>query len=296
MKIQGTLIEETYAEAFRMYCSRLVVTANDAHWASVAATSFAGYGTSIVGCDAEVGLEREVAAGRTPDSRPGAALLVFHPSLDKLAAAVADRAGQCLLTCPTTALYDGLPEARDRIRLGSHVRFFGDRLERRRTVGGRKYWRIPVMDGEFLIEDSAGVLRGVGGGNFIIQGCTPEDALRSASRAVAAVAACPGVITPFPGGIVRSGSKVGSRYSNLKASTNEPFCPTVRSRVPGSRLHPDAACVYEIVIDGLDTESVTAALRAGILAAVGPGVPVITAGNYGGRLGRLRFHLEEVLS
>jgi formylmethanofuran--tetrahydromethanopterin N-formyltransferase len=295
MVIGSTRIVDTFAEAFRLRFARLVVTAHDAHWLAAAVQSICGYGTSVIGCDAEVGQERLLPAGETPDGRPGAAVMLFAFSTESLARAVANRTAQCLLTCPTTAVFDGLPAAAERVPLGGHVRFFGDGFEKSRILDGREYWRVPVMDGEFLIEKTAGVDKGVGGGNFLVEGETLEVALAAVRRAVTAIAKLPGVITPFPGGAVRSGSKVGSTYSALRASTNEAFCPALVGRV-ATELHPDVSACIEVVIDGEDEAAVSRAMAAGIRAAAGSGIPEIAAGHYGGKLGKFHFRLHDVLA
>ena len=294
MHIDTTLILDTFAEAFRLRFARLLVTAHDGHWLDAAIRATCGYGTSVIGCDAEVGVERRIAADDTPDGRPGASIMLFGFSTEALAKAVANRTSQCLLTCPTTAVFDGLPSESERVPLGSHVRFFGDGREKTKVIEGRRFWRIPVMDGEFLVEETAGVAKGIGGGNFVVQGRSLEAALAAARRAVAAIEPLPGTITPFPGGVVRSGSKVGSRYESLRASTNEAFCPGLVGREPSS-LHPDATCCLEIVIDGTHEEAVAAAMAVGIRAAVGPKIPAISAGNYGGKLGKFHFQLHQVV-
>ncbi len=294
MNIGETLIEDTFAEAFRMRYCRAILTAVDEYWLQTAAGEMTGYAASVIGCDAEAGVERTLTAEETPDGRPGAAVLLFGFSTEGLAKAVPNRIGQCVMTCPTTAVFDGLAQAEEKIPLGKHLRFFGDGFQKSKLIAGRRYWRIPVMDGEFLVEESLGVGKGVGGGNIILQAVDAATALAAARRAVDALAAVPGVITPFPGGVVRSGSKVGSRYKKLRASTNDAYCPTLRGRTE-SRLHPEAHCAYEIVIDGADEPSVAAATAAAIRAAAGPGVLQIGAGNYGGKLGKFHFHLHQVL-
>jgi formylmethanofuran--tetrahydromethanopterin N-formyltransferase len=293
MHLGPTLIVDTFAEAFRMRFARIVVTAIDEHWLDCALREFCGYGASVIGCDAEVGVERRVPADETPDGRAGAAVLAFGFSVDALAKAVPNRTGQCLLTCPTTAVFNGLPDAEDVVPLGKQLRFFGDGFQKSKMVADRRFWRIPVMDGEFLVEEHIGVAKGVAGGNIILQGVTQEAALAAARRAVDAVAPLPGVITPFPGGVVRSGSKVGSKYKALRASTNEAFCPTLRGRVE-THLVDGAEAAYEIVINGVDEQMVAGAMRAAIHAAVGDGLLAIGAGNYGGKLGKFHFHLHEV--
>jgi formylmethanofuran--tetrahydromethanopterin N-formyltransferase len=295
MHIGTTLVVDTFAEAFRLRFARLLVTAHDDHWLDAAIRAACGYGTSVIGCDAEVGVERRIAANDTPDGRPGAAILLFAFSTEALAKAVANRTSQCLLTCPTTAVYDGLPSESERVPLGGHVRFFGDGREKTKVIEGRRYWRIPVMDGEFLVEETAGVAKGIGGGNIIVQGRSLEAALDAARRAVAAIEPVPGTITPFPGGVVRSGSKVGSIYESLRASTNEAFCPSLVGRDPTS-LHADATACLEIVIDGSTEQAVATAMAAGIRAASGDDVPAISAGNYGGALGKFHFYLRQILA
>ncbi len=295
VKIGSTTIDDTFAEAFTTRYARLVVTAHDDHWLGAAVNEFTGNATSIIACDAEIGLEQHLEPDATPDGRPGAALLVFGFSTDGLAAVLAGRTGQCLLTCPTTAVFDGLGEASERVPLGGHLRYFGDGHQKSKRLADRRYWRLPVMDGEFLVEDSAGVEKGIAGGNIILQAESLETALAAARRVSDRLAEQPGVITPFPGGVVRSGSKVGSKYAKLKASTNDAFCPTLRGRVK-TLLHDGVNAAYEIVIDGVDTASIAAAMTAAMTAAAGEGVIAISAGNYGGKLGKHHFKLHELAS
>ncbi len=295
LTINGTPIADTFAEAFPMTAARVVVTAATPGWALTAGRTATGYASSVIGCDAEAGIERELPPDETPDGRPGVSLLLFGFSRDKLQQAVVNRVGQCLLTCPTTAVYNGLPVVPDKaIRVGGLLRFFGDGHQVSKRFAGRRYWRVPVMDGEFLCEDRFGTVKGVAGGNFLILAADQAAALRAAEAAAAAIAGVPGVITPFPGGVVRSGSKVGSKYKKLRASTNDAYCPSLRGRV-ASELPEGCNAVYEIVIDGLDLPAVEAATRAGVRAACGPGVLGISAGNYGGKLGPFHLHLHALL-
>lgn len=295
MKIGPTSIEDTFAEAFGMRFTRLVVTAADEYWLDAAVREFTGYSASVIACDAETGLESHLPATETPDGRPGASLLIFGFSSDAVAKAVSNRTGQCLMTCPTTSVFNGLPAADQHIPLGKHIRFFGDGYQKSKQIDGRRYWRIPVMDGEFLVDDRIGVGKGVAGGNIIIQGTDQPTTLAAARRASDTIQATPGVIAPFPGGVVRSGSKVGSRYKALPASTYDAFCPTLRGRVE-TRLHPDANCAYEIVTDGESEAAVGQAMADAMQAAAGDGVIAITAGNYGGKLGKFHFHLHQLVA
>lgn len=294
MKLGSTFVDDTFAEAFGMSYTRLVVTAHDEYWLEAAVREATGYSSSVIACDAEAGIERRLPVGQTPDGRPGAAILIFGFSQDALAKAVPNRTGQCLMTCPSTAVFDGLPAAEKRIPLGKHLRFFGDGYQKSKLVDGRRFWRVPVMDGEFLVQEDLGVAKGVGGGNIILQTVTRQAGLAAARRAVEAVASVEGVIAPFPGGVARSGSKVGSRYKGLPASTADPFCPTLRGRVE-SKLHPEANCAYEVVIDGVSEQAVGAAMAAAMRAAAADDVLAISAGNYGGKLGKFHFPLRELL-
>ena len=295
MNVGPTIIQDTFAEAFSMRCARLIVTAADDHWLAAALAEATGYASSVIACDVEAAVERRLAAGQTPDGRGGAAILFFGFSAEALGKALAARTGQCLMTCPTTAVFDGLREAAERVALGRHLRFFGDGYQKSKLLGERRYWRIPVMDGEFLVEETAGIEKGIAGGNLILQGREQTATLAAARRAVESIAAAPGVITPFPGGVVRSGSKVGSRYKALKASTAHAYCPTLRGRTQ-TLLHPDANCCYEIVINGTSREAIADAMRRAMHAAAGDDLVAITAGNYGGKLGKHHFHLHALLS
>ncbi len=294
MQIGPTFVQDTFAEAFGMSYTRLVITACDDHWLGAAVGEATGYASSVISCDTEAGLERRVSQVETPDGRLGTSILMFGFSADALAKAVPNRVGQCVMTCPTTAVFDGLDGIERRIPLGKHIRFFGDGYQKSKLLDGKRYWRIPVMDGEFIVQEDVGVTKGVGGGNIIIQAENQQAGLAAARRAIEALAQIDGVITPFPGGVVRSGSKVGSRYKGLRASTSDPFCPTLRGRVE-SKLPSDANCAYEIVIDGTDEATVGQAMAEAIRAAAGESVVAIGAGNYGGKLGKFHFHLRELL-
>jgi formylmethanofuran--tetrahydromethanopterin N-formyltransferase len=296
LNLNDTAIDDTFAEAFPITAARLIVTADAPELARTAGATATGYATSVIGCDCEAAVERELTPNQTPDGRPGVALLFFAFSRDALQKALVNRVGQCVLTCPTTACYNGLPVDPARsIRLGGNLRFFGDGWQMSKKLEGRRYWRMPVMDGEFVCEDVFGTVKGVAGGNLLLLADTPANGLAAAAAAADAMRSVPGVALPFPGGVVRSGSKVGSRYKKLKASTNDAFCPTLRGVVK-SELPAGVGCVYELVVDGVDLASVEAAMRAGLHAVAGrPGVVRISAGNYGGKLGPFHIRLHALL-
>ena len=294
MEINGVTIDDTYAEAFPTWVCRIIITAVSTEWAKKAATEATGFATSAIGCPCEAGIERVLAAGETPDKRPGVSILICA-SKKKLKEQVVERLAECVLTAPTTAVFNGITDAEEKIPVKLH--FFGDGHEYQKEVGGRKCWVIPIMNGEYVGEEEFGIVKGVAGGNFFIMGETQMAALTAAEKAVAAIDAVPGVITSFPGGVVASGSKVGSlKYKFMPASTNEKYCPTLREKVPDSKVPAGVSTVYEIVIDGVDEKSVAAAMAAGIKAAVTvPGVKFISAGNFGGSLGPFKIELHKIL-
>lgn len=289
-------VVDTFAEAFPMTAARVIVTAESLAWARTAGQSATGYAASVIGCDAEAGIERELTPEETPDGRPGVALLMFAFSRDALEKALVNRVAQCILTCATTACYNGLAgDPGKTLRVGGKLRFFGDGWQVSKLLDGKRYWRMPTMDGEFLCEETFGTTKGVAGGNFLILGASQREALAAAEAAVTAIRQVPGVILPFPGGIVRSGSKVGSKYKGLKASTNDAYCPTLRGMVD-SALPAGVNAVYELVLDGLDLAAVEQATLAGMHAASRcPGVMQLTAGNYGGKLGPFHIHLKQLI-
>ena len=297
LQIDGVDVADTFAEAFPVVGTRLVITAETPQWAQTAATEISGYATSVISCDAEAAIEGPVAAETTPDGRPGVSVLVFAFGREALGKAVPNRVGQCVLTCPTTACYNGVANSpRDKqISVVGQLRFFGDGFQISKMLDGRRLWRVPVMDGEFVCEDRFGTVKSVAGGNLLICAGHPKAALEAAEAAVDAMRQVPDTVLPFPGGIVRSGSKVGSRYKRLVASTNDAYCPTLRTQTE-SALPDEARAAYEIVIDGLSFESVQNAMRVGLHAACQcEGIKLVTAGNYGGKLGKHHFYLRDLI-
>jgi formylmethanofuran--tetrahydromethanopterin N-formyltransferase len=298
MNINGVEIEDTFAEAFGMKATRVLITAHNATWARHAANAMTGFATSVIACGCEAGIERELAPDETPDGRDGVAVLMFAMSTKELIKQLERRVGQCVLTSPTSAVFAGIDEG-EQLPLGKSLRFFGDGFQVSKLIGGKRYWRVPVMDGEFLCQETTGMIKAVGGGNFLVLAESAPQVLTACEEAVAAMRRVPSVIMPFPGGVVRSGSKVGSKYKALMASTNDAFCPTL-SGVTDTQLVDEVGSVLEIVVDGLTDRDVRAAMRAGMQAVCrlgrAGGIRRITAGNYGGKLGQFHFRLHEVLS
>jgi formylmethanofuran--tetrahydromethanopterin N-formyltransferase len=293
MLINGVEIEDTFAEAFKMRAARVIITAVNEHWALTAAQVATGFATSVIACGCEAGIEGVIPADETPDGRPGVSILVFTMGPKGMEDQLMRRVGQCIMTCPTTACFNGL-ESEEKVKVGGTLRYFGDGFQISKLLGGRRFWRIPVMEGEFLVEESFGVVKAIGGGNFLILGESAGVTLAASERAVEAMEKVKGVVMPFPGGIVRSGSKTTSQYKFLRASTNTAYCPTIR-RQTESALPEGVNSVLEIVIDGLYEASIEQAMRVGIQAACIPGIVRISAGNYGGTLGQFHFHLYQIL-
>ena len=299
LTINGVAIDDTFAEAFDMRATALVITAPTARWAAQAAVTMTGFATSVIGCGCEAAIESARSSRETPDGRPGVRVLMFAVSTAELQRQLQNRVGQCVLTSPGSACYAGIEAGDDKLKLGDAIRFFGDGWQIAKRLGARRYWRVPVMDGEFLCEATTWLTKkAVGGGNLIIMGESPAKTLAAAEAAAKAMREVAGVIMPFPGGIARSGSKVGSKYKGASASTNDRYCPTLKGAVD-SDLTPEIASVLEIVIDGLTSEAVAEAMRAGLAAIVklGPekGAVRVGAGNYGGKLGRHHYHLKDLI-
>ena len=294
---KDTLIEDTFAEMFPLWAGRILITADSERWALTAAEVATGLATSIIMAPAEAGIEGTVSADKTPDNRVGVLIQIYARDRFELRNQMILRVGQCIMTCPTTSAFDAMPNAKRKLKIGKSIRLFGDGFQRKGLVGNRKVWRIPVMEGEFIVENAFGAAKVIAGGNFLIFAKDKSSGLKAAEEAVNAIEnKASEVILPFPGGVCRSGSKAGSLKYKLKASTNHPFCPRLRKLVSDSQLPENVNCVYEIVINGLTLEAVKRAMGEGIKAAVSvPGVVKISAGNYGGRLGPYKAFLKEVL-
>ena len=296
-QLNGVEIEDTFAEMFPMWVGRVLITAENEKWVLTAANVATGFASSIIMSPAEAGVEGLVPPEETPDGRIGALIQIYHRTRAALKNQMVLRIGQCIMTCPTTAAFDGLPDAKRKLKVGRSIRLFGDGFQRKDMVRDRKVWKIPVMEGVFIVEDTFGTAQAIAGGNFLILAENRSAGLKAAEEAVNAIKNnVRGVILPFPGGVCRAGSKAGSLKYKLKASTNHPYCPVIRKLIPESKVPKNVKSVYEIVINGLNLDSVKQAMAEGIKAAVKvPGVVKISAGNYGGRLGPYKAYLKEVL-
>ncbi|MCP8323393.1 MAG: formylmethanofuran--tetrahydromethanopterin N-formyltransferase [Candidatus Methylarchaceae archaeon HK02M2] len=290
-------IEDTFAEAFPMIACRLLITAENEEWALISAKTATGFASSIIASPAEAGVEGTlVPPEKTPDGRPGAMIQIYHRTLHELKFQLLSRIGQCILTCPTTAAFNGIQDAKKYTRLGKSLSLFGDGYQKRENMWGRKVWRIPVMEGEFFIEDRFGLKKAVAGGNLLIMAENQKAALQATVDAVDAMGKVEGVVFTFPGGICRSGSKVGSTKYKLPASTNHPFCPAIKDIVPESQVPDNVNSVYELVFNGLTEDLVKKATSECIKAAIKvPGVVKISAVNFGGKLGPFQIKLKESL-
>lgn len=295
-------VEDTYAEGFRSLYAEFLITARDRKWLDHAVNAATGNASSTILCDCEAGIDRYVGPGgdesfQTPDGRPGAIIQLHVPRFRKdrvqaLERSLLVRISQNVLTCPTTRCFN-LLDTEPYYKLGRKIAFFGDHYQSRDERFGRKVWVLPTMGGEFIVDRRFGYSDGVMGGNLWFMATSEDASLEAAERAAAAVLQTPGCITPFPGGIAASGSKAGSSYKFLIASTNHPFCPTLRDKLgEASQVPPGVASIMEIIINGRSLEAVAAATYAAIAAArPTSGLLKISAGNYGGRLGKSFIHL-----
>jgi len=296
MIINGIKIENTFAEAFPMKAVRLIITADSKYWLKQAVNNMTGFATSVIACGCEAGIEKEIRSSETPDGRSGIAVLLFAMDSKGLAKQVLRRVGQCILTSPTTACFSGL-ESDEKIDLGNAIRYFGDGFQVSKKINDKKIWRIPVMEGEFVFEDKTSITNGIGGGNILIIGDSNQEVLKSAEAAVKEMRKVNNIILPFPGGIVRSGSKVGSKYKSLIASTNDAYCPTLKG-ITKTKLSKSNESVLEIVIDGTNEKDISLAMKKGIniiCKKFNKGIKSISAGNYGGKLGPYHFHLRNIM-
>jgi len=289
------IISDTFAEMFALWASRILITAENEKWALIAANVTTGFATSVI-ASAEASIERTVPADETPDKRPGILVQIYSRDRFELKHQLMERIGQCVLTCPTTAAFDGLPGKR-KLSVGKSLRYFGDGFQKKALIGGRKCWRIPVMEGDFIVEDLFGAMETVAGGNFMIFAETQDAGLAAAEKAADAIRAnVTDVIMPFPGGVCRAGSKAGSLKYKLKASTNHIYCPKLRTLIPDSVVPENVNSVYEVVVNGLTLDAVKNAMREGVTAAASThGVVKISAGNYGGKLGPFKAYLKDAI-
>jgi formylmethanofuran--tetrahydromethanopterin N-formyltransferase len=289
-------IVDTFAEMFGLWAGRVLITAQNEKWAQTAASLTTGFATSVIEATAEAAIERMVPADQTPDKRPGILIQIYNRDRFELKRQLMDRIGQCTLTCPTTSAFNGLTGKRT-LNVGSSLRYFGDGFQKKTMVGGRKCWKIPVMEGNFIVEDGFGAMEAVAGGNFMIFAENQQAGLVAAEKAADAIRAnAPDVIMQFPGGICRAGSKAGSLKYKLKASTNHPYCPSIRALIPDTVVPENVTCVYEIVMNGLTLDAVKNGMKQGVTAAAAvPGVVKISSGNYGGKLGPFKAYLKDAI-
>lgn len=287
-------IENTFAEAFEAWYSRVLITAINKKWAEIAAREACGYATSLIGCDAEAGIDTFLSPKETPDGRYGCVIQIWSNTKEGVEKSLLNRIGQCVLTCPTTRVWN-FTESEDKYDLGYRLKYYGDGYEKEKEFRGRKIIEIPIMMGEFIIEKEVGIAKGVAGGNFIILAESEEAALKAGELAVKKISEIRGVITPFPGGVCSAGSKIGSRrYKFMVASTNEIYCPTLSNIVENSKVK-DTKAALEVVINGITRERVEEAMRKGIKECLHvEGVRRISAGNYGGKLGKIHIHLRNI--
>lgn len=296
MEINGVPIEDTFAEAFGMHMNRTIITAYDLDWARTTALETTGFGTSVIMAPSEAGIEYILSPDETPDGRPGVRVIFATGKKDALEYQLLARIGQCILTSPTASAFDDTPNPKNKFVIGKKLSLFGDGYQiKKGPIDGRVLWLIPRMSGTCVLQNEFGRVKGVAGGNIIYCCEDVESGMTSGKAAVKAIEGVEGAYTPFPGGLVGSGSKPGSKYKVLFASTNEKFCPTLRAMVPDTEIPKGSEFVQEIVINGLTEEVVAQATKVAIEEVCKhSGITKITAGNYGGKLGKFQIHLHKL--
>ena len=306
MKINHVEIDETFAEGFKLYGSRILITADSKELAKTAAICATGYATSTIHCDCEAGIDEFYDPEDTPDNRPGVSVIFCVQGKDKADAVLLNRISQCILTSATSACFDWLPEdsiseKTFEVKTGFKLKFFGDGFEEKEEVvwNGKTIpmWKIPMMDGYFRVQSTFKVTKIVAGGNFMVYSTSPTEIISACQSAVLKMNEIEGIVLPFPGGFVRSPSKFGSKYKFLDASINQPLIPLLRDKVLDSIAPEQAITGYEFVINGFSEDRVRTAIKVGIQElCTNDNVIKITAGNYGGKLGKIKFDLKEILS
>ena len=296
MEINGVPIDDTFAEAFSMHMNRTIITAYDEDWARITALETTGFGTSVIMTPSEAGIEYMLKPDETPDGRPGARVIFATGGKKGIQEQLLARLGQCVLTSPTACAYDDTPNVKELYPVGKMIAMFGDGHQvKKGPIDGRILWMLPRMSGTFTIQENFGRTKGVAGGNIIYFCKDVESGMTSGKAGVKAIEGVEGAYTPFPGGLVGSGSKPSSRYKALLASTNERYCPTMKGIVPDTYVPEDSDFVVEIVINGLSEKDVAEATKAAILEVCKhKGVIRISAGNFGGALGKYKVHLHEL--
>ena len=296
MRLAEAEVVDTFAEAFPMWAARIVITAETSGWADTAARSLTGFATSVIGCKCEAGIERELDPSETPDGRPGVNALLFAPDRDGLAKRLVERVGQTVLTCPTTACFSGL-EGEETVDVGGQLRFFGDGYQASKMLDGRRYWRVPVMEGEFLVQERFAVAEGVAGGNIIMLGRDSASALRAAEAAAAAMRAVRDVITAVPGGDRpqrQQGRLALQRVDGLDQRRAVPDAAGAGARHQGAGGRQLGVRDRHRRADG--RSAVSEAMAVGLEAAARSGASQVTAGNYGGDLGPYHIALKDLVA
>lgn len=291
-------LDDTFAEMFPLWVGRILITAKNKKWALTAANVATGFATSVIMAPAEAAIERFVPPEQTPDNRLGVLIQIYNRNRFELKNQLIQRIGQCIMTCPTTAAFNGLDDTKRKLKVGRSLRYFGDGFEKKAVVGDRKCWKIPVMEGNFIVENRFGAKQGVAGGNILILAKDQQTGLKAAELAADAINNnTTDTIMPFPGGICRAGSKAGSLNYKLKASTYHTYCPSLKTIVEDTHIPEEVNSVYEIVMNGLTLEAVNNSMCYAVQAAASTtGVVKISAGNYGGKLGPYKAFLKDALN
>lgn len=295
-------IEDTYAEAFEGIFSRVIVTADDQKTLQKAAEDATATPSIVIG-RVEGGIERWLSEEETPDKRKGAILQFWgginpkkplSDSVQKFETELSYRIRQDILVKPFTAIFDALPKFEEKLDMMERVGHCGDGFEWVEKRYEREMIVVPIMVPDFLIERYIGYALGVMGANFWIMCKTKETVKKSGEKALEAISKVEEVIAPFE--VCSAGSKPETNFPWIGPTTNHPYCPSLKKRLgKESRVPESVNYIPEIVINGISMEAVKKAMKAGIEAVLNvDGVVKVSAGNYGGKLGRYKVYLREL--
>jgi formylmethanofuran--tetrahydromethanopterin N-formyltransferase len=296
-----TTIEDTYCEAFEGLCVQLMITAQDAEFLNRAANAFTALPSTVFG-DAEGGIVRWLAENETIDGRLGAIVQLWVTGTGKKATAkfydqLGRRMRQGILVVPTTAVFNHYPKnIETKFNMMDNVGHCGDGYEWTVKKYNRKLINVPIMMGcDFLIEEELSYAPGVMGGNLWLFCDSINSGVKVGREAVKIIAELDNVCTTFD--VCSAGSKPETNFPEIGPSTNHPYCPTLKDKLPSEefKVLKGTKSIPEIIFNALDLETVKETMFKTIQGIFNmEGLVMISAGNYGGKLGKFKISLKEL--